>query len=145
MRFFSCAFSIILAFLSSSAFAGNLYIWVDKDGLKHFSQTPPPAESKNQPEVSKGKFNDFDHYSLETEKVSASINEKNCEPEPEEGWDKAELEDINEYYDYRVEKCKVMYAQDPKVMEGCQKEQADIKSRKMKSYNLALKNRCKKD
>ena len=112
--------------------------------MKHYSQTPP-AEPKSQPKVRQGKFNEFDHYSLEAEKVSLSNNEKNCEPEPEEGWDKAELKDINEYYDYRVEKCKVMYAQDPKVIKGCQKEQADIKARKMKTYNLVLKNRCKKE
>jgi len=145
MRFFSCALTIILSFALNSVFAGNLYIWVDNDGVKHYSQTPPVAEQKSQLDVRQGKFNDFDHYSLEAEKVSLSNKEKNCDAEPDEGWDKAELKDINEYYDYRVEKCKVMYGQDPKVMEGCQKEQADIKSSKMKSYQMALKNRCKKE
>ena len=145
MRLFSFVVTILLTFALTTAFAGNLYIWVDKDGVKHFSQTPPTSEQKNQPKVRQGKFDDFDHYSLEAEKVSLSNDEKNCEPEPEAGWDNAELKDINEYYDYRVEKCKVMYGQDPKVMEGCQKEQADIKSRKMKSYQMALKNRCKKE
>ena len=142
MRFFSCVFTIILAVALNTAIAGNLYIWVDKEGVKHFSQTPP-VESSKQASVRKGTFNAFDHYSLEQEKMSLSSQENNCEAEPEEGWDKSSLNDINEYYDYRVEKCKLMYEHDPSVMEGCQKEQAVIKSRKMKSYNLAMKNRCK--
>jgi len=133
---------LLLAFSLNTVFAGNLYIWVDKDGVKHFSQTPPVEQIK-QASIRKGTFNQHDHYALEPEKVSFSSTGNNCEAEPEEGWDKAALKDINEYYDYRVQKCKLMYEQDPSVMEGCQKEQSDIKSRKMKSYDLAIKNRCK--
>ncbi len=142
MRRISYTFAIILAFTLNTASAGNLYIWVDKEGVKHFSQTPP-MESIKQARLRTGTFNNYDHYSLEQEeKVGLTDTEKNCEPEPEEGWDKAILNDINEYYDYRVGKCKLMYEHDPNVMGGCQKEQSDIKSRKMERYHLAMKNRC---
>ncbi|MBI2319389.1 MAG: glutaredoxin family protein [Betaproteobacteria bacterium] len=33
--------------LSASAFAQQMYRWVDKDGRVHYTQTPPPAGAKN--------------------------------------------------------------------------------------------------
>ena len=43
---------VLLAMLSGAAFAGKLYKWVDKDGVTHFSQTPPPeGETKKAERV----------------------------------------------------------------------------------------------
>jgi chromosome segregation ATPase len=35
---------VLLSALSNPSFAGKLYKWVDKNGVTHFSQTPPPEE-----------------------------------------------------------------------------------------------------
>lgn len=39
---------LILTFIATSAFAADFYTWTDADGIKHFSNTPPPTDQDAQ-------------------------------------------------------------------------------------------------
>lgn len=56
---------LVLAFSTCTALAGDLYKWTDANGVVHFSDTPPPTDTRNAAKVrvSKGVTADADDIS----------------------------------------------------------------------------------
>lgn len=61
-RYFFILMAVLL--LSANAPADNIYIWTDADGVKHFSDQPPP-EGTGEYDVSQGVINSSDSETRE--------------------------------------------------------------------------------
>ena len=60
---------LLLFFQASSLTAGNFYTWTDENGVKHFSDAPPPTGSPSE----------FDVYESETTESSPSPKKAECD------------------------------------------------------------------
>ena len=134
---------MLLLIFPGLGLAKDMYIWVDNDGVKHYSQTPP-VDNAGTPSVKKKELKKSARSEpLKRYNSQPSSNNKDCTAEPEPGYDAATLKTINNNYNYRTKGCKDSFKRGYPQLEVCLGVYKDKKEKSMKDYNAQIKNRCK--
>ncbi len=144
---------LILILVSSPSLATKIYTWVDENGVKHYSATEPEETDKKsnykEKELKDGASSDSTSGSSVSNSSpykatkKPSKDQKNCQPEPEKGWDAATVRNIRGYYNTRTGQCKQFYKKGSSQIKNCFQEQKEIKEKKMKEHRKRMKSRCR--
>lgn len=137
-------FFILIFIFPVLGIAKDMYIWVDNDGVKHYSQTPPRNKAGSPP-VKKEKLKKSAVHKPPKKYNSqqAGNNRKDCTTEPEPGWDAATLKTINNNYNYYTKGCKDSFKRGYPQLKVCLGQYEEKKEKSMKSYRETIKSRCK--